>query len=150
MKIPLATPWLIARTVKQDLEQITRERRVSKLRQQRTYRTASFQPDVPNSSWSCCRRGSFAYLRPETAQAIFTNFKNVMDSTSPKLPFGIAQIGKAFRNEITPRNFIFRVREFEQMELEFFVKPGTDEEWHNRWVADRLDWWERQGIPKMR
>ena len=91
---------------------------------------------------------SFAYLRPETAQAIFTNFKNIMDSTSPKLPFGIAQIGKAFRNEITPRNFIFRVREFEQMELEFFVKPGTDEEWHNRWVADRLDWWERQGIPK--
>ena len=91
---------------------------------------------------------NFAYLRPETAQAIFTNFKNIMDSTSPKLPFGIAQIGKAFRNEITPRNFIFRVREFEQMELEFFVKPGTDEEWHNRWVADRLDWWERQGIPK--
>ena len=73
---------------------------------------------------------NFAYLRPETAQAIFTNFKNVMDSTSPKLPFGIAQIGKAFRNEITPRNFIFRVREFEQMELEFFVRPGTDEEWH--------------------
>ena len=81
-------------------------------------------------------------------RAIFTNFKNIVDSTSPKLPFGIAQIGKAFRNEITPRNFIFRVREFEQMELEFFVKPGTDEEWHNRWVADRLDWWERQGIPK--
>ena len=91
---------------------------------------------------------SFAYLRPETAQAIFTNFKNVMDSTSPKLPFGIAQIGKAFRNEITPRNFIFRVREFEQMELEFFVKPGTDEEWHSRWVTERLDWWERQGIPR--
>ena len=91
---------------------------------------------------------NFAYLRPETAQAIFTNFKNVMDSTSPKLPFGIAQIGKAFRNEITPRNFIFRVREFEQMELEFFVKPGTDEDWHNRWVADRLHWWETQGIPK--
>ncbi|MFB3106195.1 MAG: aminoacyl--tRNA ligase-related protein, partial [Pseudomonadales bacterium] len=67
---------------------------------------------------------SFAYLRPETAQAIFTNFKNVLDSTARKLPFGIAQIGKAFRNEITPRNFIFRVREFEQMELEFFVKPG--------------------------
>ena len=71
---------------------------------------------------------SFAYLRPETAQQIFTNFKNVLDSTSGRsLPFGIAQIGKAFRNEITPRNFIFRVREFEQMELEFFVEPGEDE-----------------------
>ena len=91
---------------------------------------------------------SFAYLRPETAQAIFTNFKNVVDSTSPKLPFGIAQIGKAFRNEITPRNFIFRVRELEQMELEFFVKPGEDEDWHQRWVEARLDWWEAQGVPR--
>ncbi len=89
---------------------------------------------------------NFAYLRPETAQAIFTNFKNVVDSTSPKLPFGIAQIGKAFRNEITPRNFIFRVREFEQMELEFFVKAGEDEDWHNKWVEIRLDWWEQQGV----
>jgi glycyl-tRNA synthetase len=91
---------------------------------------------------------SFAYLRPETAQQIFTNFKNVVDSSSKTLPFGIAQIGKAFRNEITPRNFIFRVREFEQMELEFFVKPGTDEEWHKAWVKKRLDWWEKQGVPK--
>ena len=89
---------------------------------------------------------SFAYLRPETAQAIFTNFKNVVDSTSPKLPFGIAQIGKAFRNEITPRNFIFRVREFEQMELEFFVKPGEDEDWHDHWVKERLRWWSDQGV----
>jgi len=89
---------------------------------------------------------SFAYLRPETAQSIFTNFKNVLDSTSTKLPFGVAQIGKAFRNEITPRNFIFRVREFEQMELEFFVEPGTDEDWHERWVQDRLAWWQAQGI----
>ncbi|MYD98604.1 MAG: glycine--tRNA ligase [Gammaproteobacteria bacterium] len=89
---------------------------------------------------------SFAYLRPETAQSVFTNFKNVLDSTSARLPFGIAQIGKAFRNEITPRNFIFRVREFEQMELEFFVEPGTDEDWHERWVEDRLDWWRQQGI----
>jgi glycyl-tRNA synthetase len=89
---------------------------------------------------------SFAYLRPETAQAIFTNFKNVVDSTSRRLPFGIAQIGKAFRNEITPRNFIFRVREFEQMELEFFVEPGTDEAWHQTWVEARLDWWAAQGI----
>ncbi len=89
---------------------------------------------------------SFAYLRPETAQAIFTNFKHVLDSTSRKLPFGIAQIGKAFRNEINPRNFIFRVREFEQMELEFFVKPGTDEAWHEEWVEKRLEWWADQGV----
>jgi|TARA_B110000967_G_scaffold49727_1_gene50761 glycyl-tRNA synthetase len=91
---------------------------------------------------------SFAYLRPETAQQIFTNFKNVVDSTSKSLPFGIVQIGKAFRNEITPRNFIFRVREFEQMELEFFVTPGTDEEWHNTWVESRVNWWEAQGVPE--
>ena len=89
---------------------------------------------------------TFAYLRPETAQQIFINFKNVLDSTSKNLPFGIAQIGKAFRNEITPRNFIFRVREFEQMELEFFVTPGTDEEWHKKWVDNRLQWWVEQGI----
>ena len=87
-----------------------------------------------------------AYLRPETAQAIFTNFKNIVDSTSRQMPFGIAQIGKAFRNEITPRNFIFRVREFEQMELEFFVQPGTDEAWHQTWVENRLAWWREQGV----
>ncbi len=91
---------------------------------------------------------SFAYLRPETAQNIFTNFKNVLDSTPHPLPFGIAQMGKAFRNEITPRNFIFRVREFEQMELEFFVKPGEDEEWHKRWTELRLQWWEDQGVDR--
>ena len=91
---------------------------------------------------------NFAYLRPETAQQIFINFKNIVDSTSRTLPFGIAQIGKAFRNEITPRNFIFRVREFEQMELEFFVQPGSDEDWHKKWVENRLNWWERQGVPK--
>ncbi|MCX7063170.1 MAG: glycine--tRNA ligase, partial [Proteobacteria bacterium] len=78
------------------------------------------------------------------------NFKHVLDSTSRKLPFGIAQIGKAFRNEITPRNFIFRVREFEQMELEFFVKPGTDEAWHQQWVENRLDWWSEQGVNRNR
>jgi glycyl-tRNA synthetase len=89
---------------------------------------------------------SYGYLRPETAQGIFTNFKNVLDSTSRKLPFGIAQIGKAFRNEVTPRNFIFRVREFEQMELEFFVEPGSDEEWHEKWVETRLQWWKKQGL----
>ena len=90
---------------------------------------------------------SFAYLRPETAQQIFTNFKNVIDSTSQSIPFGIAQIGKAFRNEITPRNFIFRVREFEQMELEYFVEPGKDEDCINTWVQKRLDWWKDQGVP---
>lgn len=89
---------------------------------------------------------SFIYLRPETAQGIFLNFKNVLDSTARKLPFGIAQIGKSFRNEITPRNFIFRVREFEQMELEFFVKPGTDEAWHQKWVEARVQWWIAQGL----
>jgi glycyl-tRNA synthetase len=91
---------------------------------------------------------NFAYLRPETAQAIFTNFRHVVDSTARRPPFGIAQIGKAFRNEITPRNFIFRVREFEQMELEFFVEPGTDEDWHETWLTERLDWWEAQGVPR--
>ena len=91
---------------------------------------------------------SFAYLRPETCQQIFTNFKNITDSTSRVVPFGIAQIGKAFRNEITPRNFIFRVREFEQMELEFFVKPGSDDEWHKYWVDKRIEWWEKQGVSK--
>ena len=90
---------------------------------------------------------NFAYLRPETAQHIFTNFKNVIDSSSRALPFGIAQIGKAFRNEITPRNFIFRVREFEQMELEYFVIPGEDDEAHDLWVQKRLEWWDKQGVP---
>ena len=90
---------------------------------------------------------NFAYLRPETAQQIFTNFKNVVDSTSKSIPFGIAQVGKAFRNEITPRNFIFRVREFEQMELEYFVEPGKDEECINSWVQKRIEWWEKQGVP---
>ena len=92
--------------------------------------------------------GSIAYLRPETAQQIFTNFKNIVDSTSRALPFGIAQIGKAFRNEITPRNFIFRVREFEQMELEFFVQPGEDNLWHDKWIEERSKWWESQGVSK--
>ena len=89
---------------------------------------------------------SIAYLRPETAQGIFINFKNVLDSTNRKLPFGIAQIGKSYRNEITPKNFIFRVREFEQMEIEFFVKEGTDEDWHKKWIQDRYNWYIRLGI----
>lgn len=89
---------------------------------------------------------NIAYLRPETAQGIFINFKNVLDSTNRKVPFGIAQIGKSYRNEITPRNFIFRVREFEQMEIEFFVMPGDDEEWHAKWVEDRYQWYIDLGI----
>ncbi|MHB1416114.1 MAG: glycine--tRNA ligase [Chloroflexota bacterium] len=87
-----------------------------------------------------------AYFRPETAQGIFVNFRNVLVTTRRKLPFGVAQIGKAFRNEITPGNFIFRTREFEQMEIEYFVKPGTDEEWHGRWIQDRLNWYKKLGL----
>ncbi|HKP52738.1 MAG TPA: glycine--tRNA ligase [Chloroflexia bacterium] len=86
------------------------------------------------------------YLRPETAQGIFVNFFNVQQSMRRKLPFGIAQQGKAFRNEITPGNFIFRTREFEQMEMEFFVKPGTDEEWHKTWIQTRWDWFLKYGV----
>jgi len=88
------------------------------------------------------------YLRPETAQAMFVQFKNVLEVSRKKLPFGIAQIGKAFRNEINPRNFTFRSREFEQMELEFFVKPGTGPEWLNKWLEERLTWYEAIGIPR--
>src|SRR5262245_13851584 len=88
------------------------------------------------------------YLRPETAQGIFVNFDNVLQSMHMKLPFGIAQIGKAFRNEITPGNFTFRTREFEQMEIEFFVMPGTDEEWHQRWIDERFAWYPRYGLRK--
>jgi glycyl-tRNA synthetase len=91
---------------------------------------------------------SRVYLRPETAQHIFANFKNVLDTTSRKLPFGIAQMGKAYRNEIIARNFVFRVREFEQMELEFFVQPGEDEKWHDYWLEARLKWWESVGVPR--
>jgi glycyl-tRNA synthetase len=87
-----------------------------------------------------------AYLRPETAQGIFINYKNVLQTSRKKLPFGIGQIGKSFRNEITPGNFIFRTREFEQMEMEFFVKPGTDEEWHEYWIDTREAWFRDLGI----
>jgi glycyl-tRNA synthetase len=88
------------------------------------------------------------YLRPETAQGIFVNFDNVITTTRKKLPLGIAQQGKSFRNEITPGNFIFRTREFEQMECEFFVKPGTDEQWFKYWVEERFNWYVRFGIKK--
>jgi glycyl-tRNA synthetase len=91
---------------------------------------------------------AIVYLRPETAQGIYVNFLNVQQSARQKLPFGIAQIGKAFRNEITPGNFIFRTREFEQMEMQFFVKPGTDEEWFEKWKAARMQWHLDLGIRK--
>ncbi len=86
------------------------------------------------------------YLRPETAQGIFVNFKNVEGAARKKPPFGIAQVGKSFRNEITPGNFIFRTREFEQMEMEFFVPPGSDEEWHQYWIDERTRWYVELGI----
>ena len=91
---------------------------------------------------------NLAYLRPETAQGIFVNFKNVTQTSRVKVPFGIAQQGKSFRNEITPGNFIFRTREFEQMEMEFFVEPGTDETWHQYWIEHRTDWYMGLGISR--
>jgi glycyl-tRNA synthetase len=90
---------------------------------------------------------SVAYLRPETAQGIFAQFSNVLAVSRQKVPFGIAQIGKAFRNEINPRNYTFRSREFEQMEMEFFIKPGSDQEWHDYWVAERIKWYQSIGLP---
>ncbi len=89
---------------------------------------------------------SVAYLRPETAQGIFLNFKNVLEASRLKPPFGIAQIGKSFRNEITPGNFVFRMREFEQAEMEFFVPPGQDERWFEYWVRERFRWYVRLGL----
>jgi len=88
------------------------------------------------------------YLRPETAQGMFVNFQNVLNTTRKRLPFGIAQIGKAFRNEITTGNFIFRSREFEQMEIEYFVKPDTDKEWFDYWLEERFNWYVKLGIKK--
>ena len=92
--------------------------------------------------------GSLTYLRPETAQGIFVNFQNVVTSMRRKLPFGIAQIGKSFRNEVTTGNLTFRSREFEQMEIEFFVKPGTDEEWYEKWVNERFEWYISLGMKR--
>jgi glycyl-tRNA synthetase len=89
---------------------------------------------------------SLAYLRPETAQGIFINFKNVLQLARRRPPFGIAQIGKSFRNEITPGNFLFRVREFEQMEMEFFVPPADSERWYRYWIDERLNWYLRYGV----
>jgi glycyl-tRNA synthetase len=94
--------------------------------------------------------GSTAYLRPETAQGIFVNFKNVLQIARRRPPFGIAQIGKSFRNEITPGNFLFRTREFEQMEMEYFVPPAEAEEWYRYWIDERRGWYERYGIRSSR
>jgi glycyl-tRNA synthetase len=89
---------------------------------------------------------NYAYLRPETAQGIFANFQNVVDSSRVRVPFGIAQVGKAFRNEVTPRNFTFRSREFEQMEIEFFIRPDSANEWYAWWRAERYRWWQSIGL----
>jgi glycyl-tRNA synthetase len=91
--------------------------------------------------------GAAVYLRPETAQGMFTQFKNVLDTSRKRPPFGIAQVGKSFRNEITPGNFVFRTREFEQMELEFFVPPAEAPHWYEYWCRERLDWYVEHGIP---
>jgi glycyl-tRNA synthetase len=119
-------------------------------------------PDTGSANWTDVRQfnlmfstqlGNIAgeegklYLRPETAQGIFVNFLNVQKSTRQKLPFGIAQIGKAFRNEIVARQFIFRMREFEQMEMQFFIKPGTQQEWYNKWKETRMKWHLALGHP---
>ncbi len=93
---------------------------------------------------------SVVYMRPETAQGIFVNFQNVLNASRQKIPFGIGQIGKSFRNEITPGNFLFRTREFEQMEIEFFVKPGEDEKWHQYWKETRFAWYQKYGITPSR
>ena len=93
-------------------------------------------------------QGSLVYMRPETAQGIYVNFLNVQKGSRQKVPFGIAQIGKAFRNEITPGNFTFRTREFEQMEMQFFVKPGSDQEWFDYWKAERMKWYDFIGVTK--
>ncbi len=92
--------------------------------------------------------GATAYLRPETAQGMFTNFANILATTRKKPPFGIAQVGKSFRNEITPQNFVFRTREFEQMEMEYFVPPAEAEQWYRYWIAARLDWYLDLGMPR--
>ena len=89
---------------------------------------------------------SLVYLRPETAQGIFINFANVLTTSRRKLPFGVAQIGKSFRNEVTPGNFIFRTREFEQMEMEYFVRPGEDEKAHQEWIDACYNWFTSLGI----
>ena len=114
----------------------------------RTDRAAPVQPDVQDLHGAGRRCSATVYLRPETAQGMFVNFQNVVNSTRKKLPFGIAQIGKSFRNEITTGNFIFRDREFEQMEIEFFIKPGTQDKWFEYWINERINWWQKLGMRK--
>lgn len=106
----------------------------------------AFNLMMPTSVGAMQDSEAIAYLRPETAQGIFINFRNVLDTSQAKLPFGIAQVGKAFRNEITPRNFIFRSREFEQMELEWFCTPETSKMWFDYWVEQRHLWWRSIGV----
>ena len=112
----------------------------------RVDRTAAVQSDVSNLHWPRGGRGARIYLRPETAQGIYVNFRNVLQPSRQKIPFGIAQIGKTFRNEISPGNFIFRSREFEQMEMQFFVKPDTAMEWFEHWREARFNWYLSLGI----
>ena len=121
-----------------------------KLRRQRLNGSAAVQSDVQDTCWRGCRRSSVAYLRPETAQSIFVQFKNMLEVSRKKLPFGIAQIGKAFRNEINPRNFTFRSREFEQMELEYFCGAEEGMKWLDYWLEERLKFYENIGIPRDR
>ena len=113
------------------------------------HRGPAVQPHVQDPCRARSRTpGSVAYLRPETAQGIFVNFKNVQATSRKKPPFGIAQIGKSFRNEITPGNFLYRTREFEQMEMEFFVPPDEAPQWFEYWVTERFNWYVEHGIPE--
>jgi glycyl-tRNA synthetase len=107
---------------------------------------AAVQSHVQDLHGALEEEAAVVYLRPETAQGSYVNFLNVLQGSRQRVPFGVAQIGKAFRNEITPGNFTFRTREFEQMEMQFFVRPGTDEEWFEFWRAERMRWYEVLGI----
>ena len=134
------TPWWIVRLqAALSCHYLTKAKCVA-----RTYRSP-VQLDVQDSPGTG-RRRAIVYLRPETAQGIFVNFLNILNSTRKKIPFGVAQIGKAFRNEITPGNFTFRTREFEQMEIEYFVQPGTDEKIFEDWVKERYNWYVSLGV----
>ena len=121
---------------------------VPELRGHGVHRAEAVQPDVQTHMGPVADDSRVTYLRPETAQGMFVDFPLVQTVARKKLPFGIAQIGKSFRNEITPGNFIFRTREFEQMEMEFFVEPGADEEWFEYWVNERLRWYLDLGVSK--
>ena len=110
------------------------------------HRAARLQPDVQTYVGAIQEEDAKAYLRPETAQGIFLNYKNVLDTMRVKVPFGVAQVGKSFRNEVTPRNFIFRSREFEQMEIEWFCHPDEAHKWFDFWLAERMRWWRSLGV----